>query len=51
MTLGLIIAAVVVVLILLVVLSAIKIVREYERAIVFRFGRLLPNRRARASSS
>ncbi len=42
MTIALIVAVVVVVLIVLVVLSAIKVVREYERAIVFRLGRLLP---------
>jgi regulator of protease activity HflC (stomatin/prohibitin superfamily) len=34
--------AIVVVLVLLFVVSAIKVVREYERAIVFRLGRLYP---------
>src|SRR4051812_34230070 len=43
MTIALIVVLVVVALILFVVLSAIKVVREYERAIVFRLGRLLPN--------
>src|SRR3954451_22529268 len=43
MTVALIVVAVVVALVLFVVLSAIKVVREYERAIVFRLGRLLPN--------
>ena len=43
MTVAVIVALVVVALILFVVLSAIKVVREYERAIVFRLGRLLPN--------
>src|SRR4051795_11190126 len=43
MTIALIVVLVVVALILFVVLSAIKVVREYERAIVFRLGRLLPS--------
>ena len=30
---------------------AVKVAREYERGVIFRLGRLLPNRRARASSS
>ena len=43
MNLGLIVALVVVVVIVLIVIAAVKVVREYERAIVFRLGRLLPN--------
>src|SRR5512141_2176304 len=37
------IPAVVVVIFVLYVLSAIKILREYERGVIFRLGRLLPN--------
>jgi regulator of protease activity HflC (stomatin/prohibitin superfamily) len=39
---GVIAAIVVVVLVVLFAISAIKVIREYERAIVFRLGRLLP---------
>jgi regulator of protease activity HflC (stomatin/prohibitin superfamily) len=39
----LIVIAAIVAVIVVVLLSAIKVVREYERAIVFRLGRLLPN--------
>jgi regulator of protease activity HflC (stomatin/prohibitin superfamily) len=42
MTAALIIVAIVVVVLALFVISAIKIAREYERAIVFRLGRLFP---------
>jgi regulator of protease activity HflC (stomatin/prohibitin superfamily) len=42
MTAALIIAAIVVVVLAIVLISAIKVAREYERAIVFRLGRLLP---------
>jgi regulator of protease activity HflC (stomatin/prohibitin superfamily) len=41
-TAALIAAALVVFLLLLFLISAIKVLREYERAIVFRLGRLLP---------
>src|SRR4051794_5265492 len=41
MAAGLIILAVVVFLLVLFLFSAIKVIREYERAIVFRLGRLL----------
>jgi regulator of protease activity HflC (stomatin/prohibitin superfamily) len=40
---GLIILAVVAVIVLLFLSSAIKVAREYERGVVFRLGRLLPN--------
>jgi regulator of protease activity HflC (stomatin/prohibitin superfamily) len=43
MTAALIIVAILVLLLILFLLSAIKVVREYERAIVFRLGRLYPN--------
>ena len=43
MTVGLLALAVVVVLLVLFLISAIKVAREYERAIVFRLGRLLPH--------
>src|SRR3954452_12886699 len=43
MTTGLIVAIAIVAIIVIVVFSALKVVREYERAIVFRLGRLLPN--------
>ena len=43
MTAALIAAALVVFLVLLFLVSAIKVLREYERAIVFRLGRLLPH--------
>src|SRR6201995_5045484 len=42
MTASLIAAAVVVFLFLLFLISAVKVAREYERGIVFRLGRLLP---------
>jgi regulator of protease activity HflC (stomatin/prohibitin superfamily) len=42
MTAGLLALAVVIVLLVLFLISAIKVAREYERAIVFRLGRLLP---------
>jgi regulator of protease activity HflC (stomatin/prohibitin superfamily) len=42
-TVAFIVAIVVVAIVLFVVISAIKIIREYERAVVFRLGRLLPN--------
>ena len=42
MTAGLVALAVVVFLLVLFAISAIKVIREYERAIVFRLGRLLP---------
>ena len=37
-------AATVVVIIVILLVSGVKIVREYERAVVFRFGRLMPAR-------
>ena len=40
---ALIIVAIVVVLVVLLLVWSIKVIREYERAIVFRLGRLLPN--------
>jgi regulator of protease activity HflC (stomatin/prohibitin superfamily) len=43
MTAALIIVAIVVVVLALFAISAIKIAREYERAIVFRLGRLFPH--------
>ncbi len=42
MTAGLVALAVVIFLLVLFAISAIKVIREYERAIVFRLGRLLP---------
>jgi regulator of protease activity HflC (stomatin/prohibitin superfamily) len=42
MTAGLIIVAIVLALLVLFLMAAIKIIREYERAIVFRLGRLFP---------
>src|SRR3954452_5458777 len=42
MTAALVALVVVLFLIVLLLLSAIKVAREYERAVVFRFGRLLP---------
>jgi regulator of protease activity HflC (stomatin/prohibitin superfamily) len=41
-TAGLVALAVVIFLLVLFAISAIKVIREYERAIVFRLGRLLP---------
>jgi regulator of protease activity HflC (stomatin/prohibitin superfamily) len=41
-TVGLLALAVVLVLLILFLIAAIKVAREYERAIVFRLGRLLP---------
>jgi regulator of protease activity HflC (stomatin/prohibitin superfamily) len=48
---ALVIVAVIVFLLLLFLVWAIKITREYERGIVFRLGRLLPEPKGRASSS
>jgi regulator of protease activity HflC (stomatin/prohibitin superfamily) len=42
MAAGLVILVIVVFLLVLFLISAIKVIREYERAIVFRLGRLLP---------
>jgi regulator of protease activity HflC (stomatin/prohibitin superfamily) len=42
MTAGLLVLAVVVFLLVLFLISAIKVAREYERGIIFRLGRLLP---------
>ena len=43
MDIALIVVAVVVVLIVIVVLfAAVKVAREYERGVIFRLGRLLP---------
>jgi regulator of protease activity HflC (stomatin/prohibitin superfamily) len=42
MEVGVIAAIVIVFLVVLFIISAIKVIREYERAIVFRLGRLLP---------
>jgi regulator of protease activity HflC (stomatin/prohibitin superfamily) len=42
MEIGLIAAIAIVILVVLFVVAAIKVIREYERAIVFRLGRLLP---------
>jgi regulator of protease activity HflC (stomatin/prohibitin superfamily) len=39
---GLIVAAVVVVVVLLFLFAAVKVAREYERGVIFRLGRLLP---------
>ena len=43
MTVGLVIFAVVLFLVVLFLIGAIKVAREYERGIIFRLGRLLPN--------
>src|ERR1700758_2086532 len=43
MTIALIVFVIVVFLVLLFAISAIKVLREYERAVVFRLGRLFPN--------
>jgi len=42
-TVGLVIFAVVLFLVVLFLIGAIKVAREYERGIIFRLGRLLPN--------
>ena len=42
MTAAIVVVLVVVVLVLLFAFAAIKVAREYERGIVFRLGRLLP---------
>ena len=42
MTAALVALVIVIIIVLLFALSAIKVVREYERAIVFRLGRLYP---------
>src|SRR5881227_2148588 len=42
MAAGFVAIAVVLFLVILFLISAIKVIREYERAIVFRLGRLLP---------
>jgi regulator of protease activity HflC (stomatin/prohibitin superfamily) len=43
MTAGLVVLVVVVFLVVLFLISALKVIREYERAIVFRLGRLYPD--------
>jgi regulator of protease activity HflC (stomatin/prohibitin superfamily) len=43
MAAGLVVLAIVVFLLVLFLISAIKVIREYERAIVFRLGRLYPD--------
>jgi regulator of protease activity HflC (stomatin/prohibitin superfamily) len=43
MTAGIVVLVVVVFLLVLFLISAIKVIREYERAIVFRLGRLYPD--------
>ena len=43
MSIALVVLAVVVFLLLMVVFAAVKVAREYERGVVFRLGRLLPN--------
>ena len=48
---GILVAVVIVFLIVLFLFAAIKVVREYERGVIFRLGRLLGAPRARASSS
>ena len=47
----LIIVAVILFLLILFLISAIKVAREYERGIIFRLGRLLPEPKGRVSSS
>jgi len=42
MTAALVVLAIVVFLLVLYALAAVKVLREYERAIVFRLGRLFP---------
>src|SRR5947208_3020444 len=42
MTAALVVVAILVLLLILFLISAIKIIREYERGIIFRLGRLLP---------
>src|SRR5215471_13122931 len=43
MTAAIVVVVIVVVLLVLFMFAAIKVAREYERGIVFRLGRLLPN--------
>jgi len=38
------------IIVVLYILSAIKILREYERGVIFRLGRLLPHGKGRESS-
>ncbi len=48
---GAVVAVVVLLVVLLIVIKSILIVvREYERAVIFRFGRVRPARRGRESS-
>ena len=51
MTAALIALAVVLFLLVLFLINAIRIAREYERGIVFRLGRLLPEPKGPGSSS
>ena len=51
MTVLLVVLAVVVVVLAALAGSSIRILREYERAVVFRLGRLLGRERARTRSS
>ena len=43
MSIALIIVAVIVVLLVLLLFATVKVAREYERGVIFRLGRLLPN--------
>ena len=43
MSVALIVVAVIAVLLIVLLFATIKIAREYERGVIFRLGRLLPN--------
>ena len=51
MTAAFVVFVIVVFFAVLYAIAAVKVLREYERAIVFRLGRLFPSRKGRASSS
>ena len=46
----LIVVAILLVFVLVVLANSVKVLREYERGVVFRLGRLWANRRGRACS-
>ena len=47
---GLIVVAAVALIVLMFLFAAIKVAREYERGVIFRLGRLLPEPKDRVSS-
>ena len=51
MSIALIVLAVILVLLIVLLFATVKIAREYERGVIFRLGRLLPEPKASSCSS